>query len=514
MVLLTGATGLVGRYILAGLLRCGIQVGVLCRGDSRGSARQRVEQVLGAFESEVLLPRPRVLEGDLSRENLGLNSVDAAWLKTRTLVVLHCAASIKFKLDQRSGEPYTTNVAGTQRLLDMCRGLNVSAIHHVSTAYVAQRRPGSHPNSSSSVDAVSIADARAFEVVAGDPDAAGNDYERSKIEAERLVRECSWIEQVTIHRPSIVVGDSTTGFTSTFHGFYAPLQIGAQLAQSLGFSQEAGDLLRQQLGMSTGDAKNLVPVDWVGKAIARIVSRDVREPSVAPKQRILHWTNPHPTSCQTIQRAIVDAIEHQYGDRQSKVVSAAADARMAAEAASGPELFRSQMDVYESYFSDDPKFDASNSMAELPDFPCPAVDERLLRKLADFAIAANFGWPRSQLPCVEHAELADALVGFSGADTTLTSPLYLDLLGPGAPDRLCFGRVGSREAGAAGFEASASCVLRLSMAVFADCISGKTLLADAIASGSAAIYGENPNEWLAILGDWIDYVKARFSGAS
>ena len=47
----------------------------------------------------------------------------------------------------------------------------------------------------------------------------GNDYEHSKIEAERLVRAADWLDPPTIYRPSIIVGDSRTGYTATFHGF-------------------------------------------------------------------------------------------------------------------------------------------------------------------------------------------------------------------------------------------------------------------------------------------------------
>jgi long-chain acyl-CoA synthetase len=77
-------------------------------------------------------------------------------------------------------------------------------VTYVSTAYVAGDRRGT-----------AYEDDR-------ETGAFRNSYERSKHEAEALVRSSTlpW----TIARPSIVVGESTTGWTASFNVLYGPLR--------------------------------------------------------------------------------------------------------------------------------------------------------------------------------------------------------------------------------------------------------------------------------------------------
>jgi len=56
-----------------------------------------------------------------------------------------------------------------------------------------------------------------------------NSYERTKMEAETLVREFARSHPAAVYRPSIVVGDSRTGETTSFQGFYQALIFYRQL---------------------------------------------------------------------------------------------------------------------------------------------------------------------------------------------------------------------------------------------------------------------------------------------
>src|SRR5437764_8408014 len=81
-ILLTGATGLLGRYLLRDLLTSGRPVAVLARDLRQARAAERVAELV-AFWSESLgraLPRPVVLPGDLSLPGLGLTLADRQWL--------------------------------------------------------------------------------------------------------------------------------------------------------------------------------------------------------------------------------------------------------------------------------------------------------------------------------------------------------------------------------------------------------------------------------------------------
>ena len=111
-------------------------------------------------------------------------------------------------------EARAINVAGTRRMLEFAElahargGLNRYA--HVSTAYVA----GTHPGRFAECD---LDLGQAFH----------NSYEHSKFEAERLVAEHPGLP-ATVLRPSIIVGDQRSGWTSAFNVLYWPLRAFAR----------------------------------------------------------------------------------------------------------------------------------------------------------------------------------------------------------------------------------------------------------------------------------------------
>ena len=371
-VLLTGATGLVGRFLLAGLMRRQVPTIVLVRAQAHRSAIARVDEALAPFESHNLLPRPIVLDADLTEPGLGLDRAALAILQSTPLRVLHSAASIRFTAESPTGEPYATNVQGTQNLLNLASSWTVEQFHQVSTAYVQCDR-----SSDQSPDART-----AYEVPVTSMEKAGNDYERSKIQSEQLVWQCPHLGTKTIYRPSIVVGDSQTGYTSTYHGFYAPLQIALGLVKSLGLDVAAADEFRRRLGMNSHDSKNLVPVDWLAEAILHLMH------SPAAIGGIYHLTHPQPASLSDMQRAIIDALAEHVPPSRDR----------ASNLQIHPELFREQMAVYESYFQDDPPFDHVQADRYLKSLPCPKMDYAALKHLASAALRNNFGWPKPPPP--------------------------------------------------------------------------------------------------------------------
>src|SRR5262245_6247552 len=116
--LLTGVTGLVGRYLLRDLLERDVPVAVLVRSSRVESAAQRVEAVMPMWEEAAgrSLPRPVVLEGELCQELLGLNADSRAWVAGHCDTILHNAASMVFREDKH-GEPFRTNVGGMENVL-------------------------------------------------------------------------------------------------------------------------------------------------------------------------------------------------------------------------------------------------------------------------------------------------------------------------------------------------------------------------------------------------------------
>ena len=208
---------------------------VLVRPAKSESARQRVENLLRHWEVmlESPLPRPVVLEGDLSEPDLGLDNRAVCWIERNCESVVHNAASLAFR-DESDGEPHLSNVEGTRRMLELCRCTGVRQFHHVSTAYVCGLREG-----------------RILESEADVGQTPGNVYEKTKLQAELLVRGADFIDRPTIYRPSIIVGDSQTGYTTTYHGFYAPLKLAHTLASKVRWA--AGGHAGQPVGLYPGN---------------------------------------------------------------------------------------------------------------------------------------------------------------------------------------------------------------------------------------------------------------------
>ena len=85
-----------------------------------------------------------------------------------------------------------------------------------------------------------------------------NTYEQSKMESERIVRDHFDRIPCTIFRPSIIIGDSRTGRTSSFNVIYIPLRL----------------LQKGLLTFVPGKPDttlDLVPIDWVDDAMVHIM---------------------------------------------------------------------------------------------------------------------------------------------------------------------------------------------------------------------------------------------------
>ena len=153
-VLVTGATGFLGKVWVAHLLDAVPELGellLLVRPGKRGGARARLERVfasspafwplheahgpeLGAFLGARVTP----LAGDLEAPQLGLEP-DAVAELGRVDAVVHLAGLTTLRPEPR--EALRTNVDGALAALELARCLG-AAFLHVSTAYVAGRRPG------------------------------------------------------------------------------------------------------------------------------------------------------------------------------------------------------------------------------------------------------------------------------------------------------------------------------------------------------------------------------------
>lgn len=250
-LLLTGATGFVGMELLVRVLeQTDRDIVALVRADDDHAARLRIDELLQMLiapaRRNACRSRVQAVAADLEQPGLGLTATTRATLVASIDTVVHCAASVSFTLEL--GAARRINVEGTREILRLaCDAREHGALErfvHVSTAYVAGERDG-----------------RARERQGDVGQGFRNTYERTKLEAERLVHDSGL--PAAILRPSVIVGDSVSGWTPSFNVIYWPLQA---FARGL-FDPIPGD----------PDAPiDIVPVDVVADALLELLCGAVR----------------------------------------------------------------------------------------------------------------------------------------------------------------------------------------------------------------------------------------------
>ncbi len=238
LILVTGATGFVGVQLVRELLEQQPQatLALLIRDRAGQSGQQRADSFIPSADR----PRVQVYSGDVSQSGCGLTAETYARLQAETTRVVHSAATVRF--DHSLNEARRINVEGIRHVLDFVAGARqLRTFAYVGTAYVAGERS----------DLV-----REDELVAGQT--YRNSYEQTKAEAESLVRSLLSSIPGVILRPSIIVGDSRTGVTSSFKMMYWPLKIYQRR------------LWRTVPGYPDA-VLDIVPVDFVAHSVARLL---------------------------------------------------------------------------------------------------------------------------------------------------------------------------------------------------------------------------------------------------
>ena len=226
-ILITGATGLLGRAVLSRLLAADprLRAFVLVRGSQWASCDARI------------IP----IGGDLRADGLGILPDDRAAICREVTAIVHLAADTTFSTPLERAR--AVNTAGTQRLLELAHDCAYPVhVAHVSTAFVAGRRTGPIAEDFGAATAGFV-----------------NAYEQSKHEAEALVRAqaASWV----ILRSSTVVCDDAGGRVTQLNAVHRALHL-------------FHDGLVAMMPGVAGSTVDAVTTSFVADAIARLALRD------------------------------------------------------------------------------------------------------------------------------------------------------------------------------------------------------------------------------------------------
>ncbi|MGZ7108336.1 MAG: AMP-binding protein, partial [Methanobacterium sp.] len=240
LIFLTGANGFLGTQIAIRIIKkYDHNIIVLIRGKNKEDAVNRLYRAWWEFPEllDEIGKRINVLNGDITQILLGLEKEEYDALVENITYVIHTAAdwSLKSTLEKLQ----KINVLGTQNVLKLAQLAHedhgLKRFSHISTAYVAGGKMGT-------VSEDSLTSEYGFL----------SDYEKTKFESEVEVRKSEF--DVSIFRPSMIVGDSSRGYIKTFNTVYVPLRL-----------YLSGKL--KLIPVLPGMKINMVPVDYVADSV-------------------------------------------------------------------------------------------------------------------------------------------------------------------------------------------------------------------------------------------------------
>lgn len=244
-VLLTGATGYLGAFLLKALVE-NTSAHIVCivrfpepSEDSRpaGMARIRKNLLDLGLWNDNIPERMEILPGNLSRKRLGLSPESFDDLAARVQVIIHAAATVNLVY------PYAAlrhaNVRGTREILRLA-ARHGATVHHISTnGVLPPSAAGWSEEAMVKLDEV--------------PTTILDGYGQTKWVAEKLVCEAGKRGlPVKVYRPGTISGHSITGSTNTYD------LLNALIVESLhlGYAPDVEGWLAE-----------MTPVDFVTQAI-------------------------------------------------------------------------------------------------------------------------------------------------------------------------------------------------------------------------------------------------------
>lgn len=369
-VFVTGATGYLGSYVVTRLLRAHEpRLLLLVRAKSVSEAQQRLWRALqlhmsfAEFENH-LRSRIDIYLGDITEVRCGLHANAYQRLIGAMSSVIHIAAS----LNRRSVRVcMNVNLRGTLNVIELARAAHdahgLRRFSDVSTTAVAGERDGEVVQEDSAVD---------WERRDYDP------YAYTKKFCEHMVESLLPDVPTTVFRPSTVIGDSRFGATTQFDMVRAVLALARM----------------RVLPLRPGDRHDIVPADYVARAIADIHQRE------APKHRIYHLSAGRASETHAemmaqlriggrpLRHAFVPVLQAPFGWAMGALANSPRRLGVSRPA--------SLMRVFWPYVVFDTVFDNRRVVEELGEAPVPF--SRYGSAALDFALEHDFAYPYEPWP--------------------------------------------------------------------------------------------------------------------
>lgn len=377
-ILITGATGFLGSFITQELFESGFCLKLLVRKTHDLQAKERVSDVFPLCDPSLFADRTRVgrieiIEGDVSKKYLGLDTREYIRLAETIDEVFHCAAATKF--NDVHNTLTQTNVSGTENVVQFCYTEKIKRLHYISTAYVAGKRR----------DVV-------YEDELDKGQTFNNNYEKSKFDAEILLNQ--FVRQydvpATVYRPSIIVGNSRTGYTKNYDniyifgkGLYYLKNYKTQKSHENDFAISPKCIHQSSYVRIPGDKYgtiNVTPVDYVARTIIAISRRD------ESINKIFHIVNPSPPTLSELAEWMAVATGNRI--RILRFHELQAQPYTVFE-----KLFLRGTEAFQPYLFGEPCFDSTNTKRLLcgTGIECPLITQEFIHRFIQYGVDTHWG---------------------------------------------------------------------------------------------------------------------------
>jgi NAD(P)-dependent dehydrogenase (short-subunit alcohol dehydrogenase family) len=250
----TGATGFIGQFLVANLLKRGEPVYVLVRRESMRKLDAQRER-WGADDKQVV-----AVVGDIGKKDLGVSAADQRRLAGKIHHFFHLAAIYDVGASAESQQ--LANVEGTRHAVQFAAKVRAGCMHHVS-----------------SIAAAGLYEGVFREDMFDEAEDLDHPYFRTKHDSEAIVRhECK--RPFRIYRPGVVVGHSKTGYIDKIDGPYYFFRLLQKMRRAL-------PPWMPMVGVEGGRI-NIVPVDFVADALDHIAHKKGLD------GKCFHLTDPEP----------------------------------------------------------------------------------------------------------------------------------------------------------------------------------------------------------------------------